>query len=83
MLDLSELQGNAGKIDALLSRKQAMTIDAGISVTRERQQADISAQGSSRSFSFTQNITAPKSLDAKTIYRQTHNQFSRMMEVIR
>ncbi len=83
VLDLSELQGNAGKIDALLSRKQAMTIDAGISVTRERQQADISAQGSSRSFSFTQNITAPKSLDAKTIYRQTHNQFSRMMEVIR
>ena len=83
VLDLSELQGNAGKIDALLSRKQAMTIDAGISVTRERQQADISAQGSSRSFSFTQNITAPKSLDAKTIYRQTHNQFSRMIEVIR
>ncbi len=84
VLDLSEISDNAGKIDAMLSREQAVGINANLNAARERvlAQNDISDKRGANSIVFTQNITSPKSLDAKTIYRQTRNQFSRMKEVL-
>lgn len=84
VLDLSDISENVGRIDAMLSREQAVGISADISAARERSRefADISGRGCGSNITFTQNITSPKALDAKTIYRQTRNQFSRMKEVL-
>lgn len=84
VLDLSDITDNVGKIDAMLSREQAVGISADISATRERMRAenDISGRRAGANITFTQNINSPKALDAKTIYRQTRNQFSRMREVL-
>lgn len=82
VLDLSEISDGIGKLDALMSRKTAVGIAADIS--RPRDTVDgTSASGTTTSTNlvFNQNITAPKALDSKTIYRQTRNQFSRMREV--
>ena len=84
VLDLSDISDNAGKIDALLSREQAVGIETGITALHRRTQTpdDIASGKLGGNITFTQNITSPRALDAKTIYRQTRNQFSRMKEVL-
>lgn len=78
VLDLSEVRSGAHTLSALLSKRQAMSISAGI----ERQNSgvvqneeDISPKAGN-SYSFVQNNYSPKSLSRIDIYRQTKNQFS-------
>lgn len=79
VLDLSDVENKSKSIDAMFSREQAVSVKAGIAASN---QTTNNSASSSSSFTFTQNITSPKAVDAKTIYRQTRNQFSRMMGVI-
>lgn len=79
VLDLSDVESKSKSIDAMFSREQAVSVKAGIAASS---QTTNNSASSSSSFTFTQNITSPKAVDAKTIYRQTRNQFSRMMGVI-
>jgi len=79
VLDLSDVESKSKSIDAMFSREQAVSVKAGIAASN---QTTNNSASSSSSFTFTQNITSPKAVDAKTIYRQTRNQFSRMMGVI-
>lgn len=80
VLDLSDVETKSKSIDAMFSREQAVSVNAGIAANNSANSSDSSS--SSSNFTFTQNITSPKAVDAKTIYRQTRNQFARMMEAI-
>ena len=80
VLDLSDVETQSKSIDAMFSKEQAVAVNAGI--TANNTSGDGGSSSSSSSFTFTQNITSPKAVDAKTIYRQTRNQFARMMEAI-
>lgn len=80
VLDLSSVETQSKSIDAMFSREQAISVNAGIAANTA---SSNTTSSSSSNFTFTQNITSPKAVDAKTIYRQTRNQFSRMMGAIR
>lgn len=82
VLDLSEVESQSKSIDTMFSHDQAVKVDAGITSNAISRDSG-SSSSSSSSFTFTQNITSPKAVDAKTIYRQTRNQFSRMTEAIK
>lgn len=84
VLDLSEVRLGAHTLSALLSKRQAMSISAGI----ERQNSgvvqneeDISPKAGN-SYSFVQNNYSPKSLSRIDIYRQTKNQFSALKGLV-
>lgn len=84
VLDLSEVRSGAHTLSALLSKRQAMSISAGI----ERQNSgvvqneeDISPKAGN-SYSFVQNNYSPKSLSRIDIYRQTKNQFSALKGLV-
>ncbi len=83
VLDLSDVTRGAGRLSAILSRSQAMSINE--SVNRENG-SDVSNNGSNasagNSYIFTQNNYSPKSLSRAEIYRQTKNQFSAMERMV-
>lgn len=81
VLDLSDVETQSKSIDAMFSREQAVSVNAGIAANNSASGSGSSS--SSSNFTFTQNITSPKAVDAKTVYRQTRNQFARMMEAIK
>lgn len=84
VLDLTNVEAGAGRLSALLSRSQAMTISAGMN-----QQDGAVVQNGEESpnagstFNFTQNNYSPKSLSRVEIYRQTKNQFSAMERMVK
>lgn len=84
VLDLSEVQAGAHMLSALLSKKQAMSISAGM----ERKNNGIVQNGENtsekvgNSYSFVQNNYSPKSLSRIDIYRQTKNQFSALKGLV-
>ena len=84
VLDLSNVESGAGRLNALFSRTQAMSISAGM---EQRRTADVQNGGTSpntgNSFSFTQNNYSPKSLSRVEIYRQTNNQFSAFERMVK
>lgn len=74
ILDISDVEKNAGKIDAVFSRQHAMSITASTSGNNSK---TIEA-GNHNTYQFTQNNYSPKALSRVEIYRQTKNQFSAM-----
>ena len=85
VLDLSDVENKAVRINALLSRTQA--VKAGAEITeysyrngRENQNGIKDSNGNT--YTFTQNNYSPKALSRVDIYRQTKNQFSAMKEVL-
>ena len=84
VLDLSNVESGAGRLNALFSRTQAMSISAGI---EQQRNTDVQNGGASpntgNSFSFTQNNYSPKSLSRVEIYRQTNNQFSAFERMVK
>lgn len=83
VLDLSDVESGTGKLNALFSRTQAMSISTGMNHTSgEVIQNGVNTPGSGSSFSFTQNNYSPKPLSRLEIYRQTKNQFSAMKGLV-
>ena len=84
VLDLSNVESGAGRLNALFSRTQAMSISAGM---EQQRNTDVQNGGASpntgNSFSFTQNNYSPKSLSRVEIYRQTNNQFSAFERMVK
>lgn len=83
VLDLSEVSAGAGRLSALLSRTQAMSINE--SINRENSsnvQNDEPTSATGNSYIFTQNNYSPKALSRAEIYRQTKNQFSAMERMV-
>jgi tape measure domain-containing protein len=85
VLDLSDVENKAVRLNALLSRTQA--VKAGAEITeyshrngRENQNGIKDSNGNT--YTFTQNNYSPKALSRVDIYRQTKNQFSAMQEVL-
>ena len=85
VLDLSDVENKSVRLNALLSRTQA--VKAGAEITeyshrngRENQNGIKDSNGNT--YTFTQNNYSPKALSRVDIYRQTKNQFSAMKEVL-
>ncbi len=78
VLDLTNVEAGAGRIDAIFSRQQA--IAAGVSIDNARigkfESVKSGNESAGRTFNFTQNNYSPKALSRTEIYRQTKNQFS-------
>ena len=84
VLDLSDVESGTGRLNALFSRTQAMSISAGMNRTygEEIQNGENIAE-KANSFSFVQNNYSPKALSRVDIYRQTKNQFSAMERMVK
>lgn len=84
VLDLTNVEAGAGKLQAMFSRNQALSVsasmnrDVGSCIT-----TDATAAKTGNTYQFTQINNSPKALSRTEIYRQTNNQFSafeRMVE---
>lgn len=83
VLDLSDVESGTGRLNALFSRTQAMSISARMSrVSGEEIQNGENKPVSGGTFSFVQNNYSPKSLSRIEIYRQTKNQISTMKGLV-
>ncbi len=83
VLDLSNMESGAAKLNAMLSKKQAFSISARMNqsgIGYENQNGDNRVPGNT--YQFTQNNYSPKALSRIEIYRQTRNQFSAMKEAL-
>ena len=82
VLDLSSVESDARRLNAMLSRTHAMSISSSM----DQEKIDESQNGASTSnrgntYQFTQNNYSPKALSRTEIYRQTKNQFSKFERV--
>lgn len=85
VLDLSDVESKAGKLNAMFSANQAMRIGTSIqrSTDPSYNQNGERIDPKAASFSFVQNNYSPKALSRVEIYRQTKNQFSAMERKVR
>lgn len=83
VLDLSNVEEGASRLNALFSRNQALSISADMNRKDEReiQNGDAPVKGGN-TYQFTQNNYSPKALSRVEIYRQTKNQFSAMERMV-
>lgn len=85
VLDLSDVESKAGRLSALFSSNQAMSI--GTSMNARLMASEIqNGESSSKSapvFKFEQNNYSPKALSSIEIYRQTKNLFSTMERTVK
>ena len=84
ILDLSEVRAGAHTLSALLSRRQAMSISAGMEPKTNGtvQNVETATPQTGNSYNFTQNNYSPKALSRIDIYRQTKNQFSALKGLV-
>lgn len=83
VLDLSDVEANAGRLNALFSRTQATKINTGmLQSSSEEIQNGTNTPKTGSVFQFTQNNYSPKALSRVEIYRQTKNQFSAMERMV-
>lgn len=84
VLDLSEVRSGAHMLSALLSRSQAMSINAEMNrqAAGTVQNGETATSTAGNSYSFVQNNYSPKSLSRIDIYRQTKNQFSALKGLV-
>ena len=83
VLDLSAVEAGTGRLNALFSRNQALSVSTGMNdrVSEiEVQNGESSPTGNT--YQFTQNNYSPKALSRIDIYRQTKNQFSAMKGLV-
>ena len=84
VLDLSNVKSGVGKIDAMFSRTQALSVSAARnSSSKVEDQNGETASTGGNTYSFTQNNYSPKALSRLDIYRQTKNQFSVMKGLVK
>ena len=84
VLDLTDLESDAHRLNSIFSRSQAVAISAGLSrrASSEIQNGD-SQTAANPSITFTQNNYSPKALSRTEIYRQTKNQISTMKGLVK
>lgn len=84
VLDLSDVEFGANKLNALFSKSQAVSINSSIKRKAEAEtQNGESVPTNPTSINFTQNNYSPKALSRTEIYRQTKNQFSTMKGLVK
>ena len=77
VLDLTNVENGANKLNTIFARKQVSSISASMNGLKDfGNQNGISDSNRSIVFDFTQNNYSPKSLSRTDIYRQTNNQIS-------
>lgn len=83
VLDLSNVESGAARLNAMFSRTQAMSIGASMNeqaAARIQNGENTSTNGNT--FNLTQNNYSPKALSRVEIYRQTKNQFSALERMV-
>ena len=86
VLDLTDVEAKAGRLNALFSSNQAMAVGSRMNTTALRGselQNGASNPQSAPVFKFEQNNYSPKSLSSIEIYRQTKNLFSTMERTVK
>ena len=80
ILDLSDVASKASRLDAIVSRTQAMRINNEIARSNAQniQNGTDSNASFGNTYQFTQNNYSPKELSSIEIYRRTKNQFAMM-----
>ena len=82
VLDLTNVESGARRINTLFARNQAMSISIGsYDKLGEDQNGEFNTK-SGNTYQFTQNNYSPKALSRIDIYRQTKNQFSAMERMV-
>ena len=77
VLDLSNVESGASRLNTLFSRTQALSVSASMdSANSSKNQNGANAASTGNTYQFTQNNYSPKALSSIEIYRQTKNQFS-------
>lgn len=80
VLDLSDIEKNSKRLDTLLTRDRAYSIDSFNRTSIE--EAEVEARRGDIQYNFTQNNYSPKALSRVDIYRQTKNQFSALERMV-
>lgn len=84
VLDLSDIESKAGKLNTMFSRNQAISISTAMNgATRSENQNGESTPTAGNTYTFTQNNYSPKALSRVEIYRQTKNQFTAMKGLVK
>lgn len=78
VLDLSNIEDGATQLNSMLSRSQAISINAGMNKSIQNDSEENPNSGSNNTYQFVQNNYSPKALSRIDIYRQTKNQFTAM-----
>lgn len=84
VLDLSGVASGTARLNAMVSRAQAISISSSMARGRseEIQNGADGNTASGNTYQFTQNNYSPKALSRVEIYRQTKNQFSAMKRMV-
>lgn len=84
VLDLSNVEAGAVKLNSMFSRTQAMRVSNSMSNHGEGIQNGVNTPSNGgNTYQFTQNNYSPKALSRAEIYRQTKNQFSAMKRTVK
>ena len=83
ILDLSNVQSGTSKLQAMFSRRQALSVSTSMNRASNFDNRDaVTATTTGNTYQFTQNNYSPKALTRDEIYRQTKNQFSAMERMV-
>ena len=83
VLDLTNVESGARRLNTMFARTQVMSIDIGNRhVSDEDQNGDAVGGRRGNVYNYTQNNYSPKALSRLDIYRQTKNQFSAMERMV-
>lgn len=82
VLDLSNVESGAGRLNSMLSRTRAMSISASMNRGYDSEIQNGTATAGA-TFQFTQNNYSPKALSRLEIYRQTRNQLETLKGLAR
>lgn len=83
VLDLTNVESGARRLNTMFARTQVMSIDIGNRHTSDDDQnGDTVGSKHGNTYQFTQNNYSPKALSRIDIYRQTKNQFSAMERMV-
>ena len=83
VLDLSDVEAGARRLNALFSSNQAMAISASMSRSSAVEIQNGETTPAVTNVNYTQNNYSPKALSRLDIYRQTKNQLSAMKGLVR
>ena len=83
VLDLTDVESGAKKLNTMFAQSQVMSIDVGNHNNLYDNQNGVTGDGKyGNTYQFTQNNYSPKALSRIDIYRQTKNQFSAMERMV-
>lgn len=84
VLDLSNVEAGAGRLQAMFSKQQAVSISSSMSRGDSADaNVDVSTSKTGNTYQFTQINNSPKALSRTEIYRQTSNQFSAFERMVK